>query len=367
MFVLKRIIKNVVVFLGCLFAIFILGFIVVNVGLEISESLNDENNKWREISSLEVRVYTENEEGIYYIKYPYSYYKVTQEGGGRCIRYEMTNALSDSEISEKDFNYLTGYIRELSDNSYTEKSKIAYEIMIEYYDSRYSDLKYEHIIGYDEFPQGWNRFIKTVNKVCGDKYLTSKGDIVELTPQLLTEWFGVTDADVQGGMLQDVIDYNNLNMSSITQDFSMHGAIEAYHISNKADLLAPYIPTEYTIVDSTDEEYELFIQELLASDADNMWVEKGSSQINLRYFYSEVTGQSFYLGQTSKLDPGDILYIDYYNCYKMDFGIIYSSPFVDGGPIDLVDFVYSPCGKYVFAYRTCPDLIYDFLEIEINE
>lgn len=41
--------------------------------------------------------------------------------------------------------------------------------------------------GWDEFPEDWGEFIDYMNGLCGGEYLRSEGEVVEVTPELLTE------------------------------------------------------------------------------------------------------------------------------------------------------------------------------------
>lgn len=47
------------------------------------------------------------------------------------------------------------------------------------------------------------------------------------------------------------------------------------------------------------------------------------------------------------------------------YGGLYGHIYISGSTMEIeMDFVYSPCGKYVFAAKEFPEEVFDFLEIE---
>lgn len=322
------------------------------------------------IHSLQVRTFVENDQGIYHVKYPGSYYVVTDEGGGRCISYDLENAISPAEMSVKDYNYIVNYIEKLPDSfesykeakEYSDELNIVYDINLEYV-TEDGELKEVSLYGYNVFPAGWNRFIDRVNKISGDDYLPGKGEVFLFSDELLTEWFGVTDDDVREGTLQDVIDYRLLDRYDITQNFSMQEYIEVYNVSVHEDWLEPYYPYEIVETESTEEEYDAFVNDLLERIDDPAWVELSSDKSGLRYFENVETGQCFYIGRTADFDKMELTE-PYSEEYPL-WGLVWAYVNVGGSRMSIeMNFVYSPCGKYIFAAKEYPEAIFDFLEIE---
>ena len=318
------------------------------------------------ILDLHVRTFVENDAGIYHVRYPNTYYIVTDEGGGKCTSYNLDNTIDKFEMSKKDYNYIVNYVESLPDlmesvqsGKYEPGDELysTYYIMINYY-TEDGELKEKTIMGYNEFPMGWNRFIDRVNKICGDEYLPGKGKVVRFSDALLTEWFGVTEDDVREGTLQDVIDYSLLDIYDITQNFSMQGYIEDYNVSVHEEWLEPYMAYELKEVESTEEEYNTFVNDMLERIDNPAWIETRSIKTGLRYFENIETGQYFYIGRTVDFEQMELVepYAEGY-----PYGIVWA--YTSFGTIDMY-FVYSPCGKYIFACKECPEAIFDFLEIE---
>lgn len=322
------------------------------------------------IHSMNVWSLAENDEGIYHVNYPSVYYEITEEGGGRCIAYNLDTAISPSEMSVKDYNYFVNYIENLPDTfesvsqakEHTDELYSTYFVSLEYV-TEDGELKEISMMGYNNYPAGWSRFIDRVNKVCGDDYLTDKGKAIKFSDALLTEWFGVTDDDVKEGTLQDVIDYRLLDIYDITKTFSMQQYIEAYNVSVHEDWLEPYLPYEIVETESTEDEYDIFVKDLLERIDDPAWVELTSNKSGLRYFENVETGQCFFIGRTADFDKMELT-----EPYSEDYplwGLVWSYIYISGSTMEIeMDFVYSPCGKYVFAAKEFPEEVFDFLEIE---
>ena len=118
-------------------------------------------------------------------------------------------------------------------------------------------------LGYDTFPEGFEEFIEKCNEIAGGNYLTTGESLQELSPEFLTEVFGVTDEDVKGGNLQDVIDTLELNMYEVTRVFSMREKLDAYYATTKEEELAPFRPVElYEEASSEEEVIGLYDKEL---------------------------------------------------------------------------------------------------------
>lgn len=351
-----------------LLAILVVGYVFVN---NLMGGYATCGNEAGYIQSLQVWSFAENDEGIYHVTYPAVYYDITEEGGGRCIAYNLENVIMPSEMSVKDYNYLVNYIEKLSDmndsilgtTKYSDDLYLTYYVSLEYV-TEDGELKELYTMGYNRFPMGWNRFVNRVNKICGDDYLTGRGKEVRFSDALLTEWFGVTDDDVREGTLQDVIDYRLLDLIDVTKTFSMQEYIEAYNVSVHEDWLEPYFPYEIMETESTEEEYNVFVNDLLERIDNPDWVEMSSNKPGLRYFENTETGQCFYIGRTADFDKMELT-----EPYSEDYplwGLVWAR--IDVGSLGVMtmdmNFVYSPCGKYIFAANEFPEEIFDFLEIE---
>ncbi len=346
----------------------IVSFFVINLALGAYTTCDSGKGY---IQSLNVWSLAENEERIYHVNYPAVYYEITDEGGGRCISYQLESAVSPFDMSVKDLNYFVNYVENLPDTfesisqakEHTDDLYSTYFVALEYV-TKDGEIKNISVMGYNNYPTGWNRFIDRVNKVSGDDYLTAKGGRVDFSDELLTEWFGVTDDDVREGTLQDVIDYRLLDIYDVTKTFSMQEYIEVYNVSVHEDWLEPFYPYEIVETESTEDEYDIFVEDLLERIDDPAWVELESNKSGLRYFENTETGQCFFIGRTADFDKMELTepYSEEYPLWGLVWSRIETTSI--GTMTMEMDFVYSPCGKYIFAAKEFPEEVFVFLEID---
>ena len=188
---------------------------------------------------------------------------------------------------------------------------------------------------------------------------------MEVTPQLLTDLYGVTDDDVRGGTLQDFIEHNEYNMVDLTDHvLYMENELRDYYADMKETLIAPYRPYEIESVESTEEEYDAFMEDFLGR-LDGEWEERESGQNYLRFYINTQNGDEFYIGKTSDLEnmwlspPADE--DDYYRI-ELDAHMeemIFSS-----------DFFYSPDKKFIMVnslgggVEDATDIVLEFVGVE---
>lgn len=141
-----------------------------------------------QIYQLEVYNAIESSSDIYHLKYPHYYYMIDDETA-KCSIYDFDNVTARENLSEEDYIYLTEYIMNLEDETPDRDDVKAYRIYLHYYDENGEEHS-KSVFGYNDFPEGWSEFITRVNKICGGDYLSSTGDIVEVTPEFLTDKFG---------------------------------------------------------------------------------------------------------------------------------------------------------------------------------
>lgn len=348
--------------------IFVMTCVVVLAGCALSGE--NKSNKDKSIKkdgpknllySLEVWSLVENDMDIYHMRWPGDYYVFSKEDGGRCKLFDLENAKERGEITPEELNYFVEYVSNLQPEPWQEGSVHSYRIALFYYDENGED-RHVSVWGYDTFPEGFEEFIGKCNEIAGGNYLSTGDEVQELSPEFLTEVFGVTDADVRDGSLQDVIDTMDLNMYEITRVFYMKDALDAYYASTKEEEIAPYRPVELYQEQSTAKEYDAFVTAYL-EQLGGGYTEADSGQNCLRYFRNGEEDRYFYLGRTMDLEEMNV-----------------QRPGEEGKPYSLVldahmegmvfsmDFVYSSDKKFMLLYdQNDPDIILPFIELKLEE
>lgn len=259
------------------------------------------NTIW--LQTLEIYSAAANPDHIYHVAYPYGYYAITsdRDGSRATRRFDLTAHISTAELAQEEgsFQYFIEYVKGLPEDQ--EGKELSYCIRCRYTDE---EGKEENIYrrGYDTFPEGWDGFMEQYNRICGGEYLSVGDQIQTVTPEFLTEAFGVTDADVREGVLQDVIDTQMLDMVKVSGLFQIRDALTGYYASVKEPLIEPHRPRELISVESTQEEYDAFLASFFARLNGCVVEEVDSDQDYLRYFYLPDTGTHFYTAQTGDLD-----------------------------------------------------------------
>lgn len=295
------------------------------------------------LKSLEVYSNAVNSERIYHVAYPYRFYAFETDINGSVSTqtYDLIDHRRGEELSEEELRYFIDYVKGLPENQKGES--LSYFIICRYRDE---EGKEESVyrMGYDTFPEEWDEFLNQYNKLCGGEYLFSGEQIQTVTPEFLTEVFGVTDEDVREGTLQDVIDVQKLDMTDVTSFFfRMEGEIDGYYGAIKEPLIEPHRPRELIQVESTQEEYDAFLESFFGKISDGQVEEVDSDQDYFRYFYTQDTGKSFYTARTSDLDklPAGKRDLDEYYFFELDAHM--------EDMIMLEDFIYSADRKFILV------------------
>lgn len=249
---------------------------------------------------LEVWSFAENDLHAYHLRWPHDYYAFSKEDGGKCMLLDLENAKERSQVTPEEYTYFVEYVNSLPKENRQEDSVPVYRIILNYYDEN-GEKQYKGIIGYDTFPEGWEEFVQKCNKISGGEYLATGESVQQVTPEFLTEVFGVTDDDVRDGTLQDVINTQQLDMFDVTNPFKMSDKLNVYYVSTKETQIAPFRPFELQEKESTEEEYNAFIKAYLEAPGMEGYAETESDQDYLRYFRDEEAGRYFYIGRSADL------------------------------------------------------------------
>lgn len=308
-----------------------------------------------QINRIEVCSAVKNDDRIYHVEYPYYYYAFSTD---KCSMYDLDQHIECEDLSREQVQYFIDYISSLPDFSDQENGEnISFYIFLTYEDENGESINI-YRRGYDTFPDGWEDFIDRYNEILGEEFLTGNGEVQIVTPEFLTDVFDVTDEDVREGTLQDVIDVLELDIKKITDLFYMDDALDGYYAAIKEDEIEPYRPKELVSVESTQEEYDEFIEKYLDAVGLDLSAEIKSDQDYFRRFYVPDTNQYFYTARTGDMDKLPVVEMDG-EYYVMD---------LDAHMEDMtcrVDFVYSADKKYILI-PACndPDMILPFLELK---
>lgn len=294
-----------------------------------------------QIHTLEVWSAAENDEWIYHVNYPHFYYGFNNVDMGETTHYDMEQAIPVEEVSGETFAYLRDYILGLEDETAGEDSVFAYRIILYYYDVS-GEYQRVYVDGYDDFPEGFDLFVDQVNEICGAPYLTGGGKLQEVTPEFLTQIWGVTDDDVPGGTLEELIAQEEMDMKSLTEAFSLRMKLDAFYAQQKAPVIDPYRATEIRETGSTQDEYDAFVaafrQRLAEIGYDlNESADKVQDQDHMvRYnneFYIARSADLKHMSLDEPTGEGD--------CYRIEL-----DAHMEGMTMS-VDFIYSRDGKFI--------------------
>lgn len=323
-----------------------------------------EEKQWDiRIRTIEVVSAVENEDHIYQVEYPYTYIAFNKEEK-RNERIDMLGVKDRDELTKEDTEYIMDYVRSLPEDTDPDRENVSFRIWLVYLDEN-NEQQYLSAWGWDEFPEDWSEFIDYMNGLCGREYLCSEGEVVEVTPELLTDLYGVTDEDVREGTLEDFIEYKDLDIVDITNHvFYMENELRDYYADMKETLIAPYRPYEIESVESTEEEYDAFMEDFLGR-LDGEWEERESGQNYLRYYVNTENGDDFYIGKTIDLENMNLEHPADEEGY---YGIALDAHME--GMVFGMDFFYSPDKKFIMVNllgageEDSTDVVLEFVGVE---
>lgn len=267
-----------------------------------SEPVTEKKEEPRDIRirTIEVVSAVENEDHIYQVEYPYNYIAFNK-AEMKNERIDLLGAKDRDELTKEDTEYIMNYVKSLPEDTDADRENISFRIWLVYLDEN-NEQQYLSAWGWDDFPEDWGEFIDYMNGLCGGEYLRSEGEVVEVTSQLLTELYGVTDEDVRIGTLEDYIKAEDLDIVDITEHvFYVEDELRDYYADIKEPLLAEHRPYEIESVESTEDEYDAFMADFLGR-LEGDWQEYDSDQNNLRYYVNTENGDDFYIGKTTDLE-----------------------------------------------------------------
>lgn len=326
------------------YIISLLAVIVILAGCGKQKPGTEKENGTGEIRITDIDVISavDNDDHLYRVNYPHTYVGFDSEWR-KNVRIDFSAAKDRESLTQEDVSYVMDYVSSIPENNNPDGKNIAYFVWVKYEDENGED-QYLARRGRDVFPEGWGEFVDYMNGLCGGEYLLSEGEVVEVTPALLTELFGVTDEDVRIGTLEDFIRDEEINVLSITGHvFRMDEELVVYYKHLKEPLIAPYRPYTLESMESTEEEYGAFMEAFLER-LEGDWEEVESDQQNLREYVSQEYRTSFYMGKTTDLSQMDFEEPRYEDDY---YRINLSAHMED--MVCSCDFIYSTDKKFFFV------------------
>ncbi len=340
--------------LGALVLAFLTAVILLIYAGSTWLSESNSGNEDIKIRSLEVYSAAENDAQIYHANYPYYFYAFTADGEKykKSGLFNLNEPVRNASLSQDDIRYFIEYISALSEDGSQEGNNISYYVRLHYTDESGEDV-YLYDRGYDTFPNGWEEFIDHYNQILGGEYLAGSGEVVAITPEFLTETFGVSDEDVRSGTLQDVIDTMELDLLECTGLFYIDEMLDGYYVKVNEEAMEPYRPKELISKESTLEEYDAFVEKYLEVLGWDPSMEMDSGQDGFRYFYNKDI--AFYIARTADMDMLPIVEGNNGSYYTMELDAHME------GMTMCMDFYYNGDYKYlIIPSAVDPDMILAF-------
>lgn len=287
---------------------------------------------------------TDAPDGVYFKTLECS---LSGENGIKATQEQMEYIVSFVDSIEvpsyaKDIDKSDGCYSELSDiHTYLGRLKISFYSVKSDGDSRYKVIE-RHL--FDEYPEGFDEFIKLINELDGNEPIIL-GEPLTVTSDLVKNVMGYTDDMVADGTIEDVLSKYPVDSYHLMNAYYN----DAYLLVNTEVHMEEIfwywpmfrvLPTEIKNVQSTEEEYQAYVEAVAkAFGADP----------------SEIT--DFRLGGKFIPSQNVIVYqsCDIYEALEYSDTIPYHlvlHEYLDGGELDKNEryqIFYSPDGKFVIA------------------
>ncbi len=236
----------------------------------LSSKINEAN---KHIEQIIVYTAEKNPENIFEISWP---------NKGYYTQYDTChNFVNRGELTKADEKFIKKFVNNLPyTNSYSEYDDYLAEITI-IYDS---GVKIESRTIYKDYPEDFDKFADIINRLCGgDKtYLRYDKNIQEVTPEYFTSRTRLSDANIYGGTVQEMIDLFDVNMYLMNNETNYFFETKAERFS-----LVKMLPFNIEQVPSSDEEAYAYACEVASlMDADASVVKKHKAPYENVEFYS---------------------------------------------------------------------------------
>ncbi len=226
---------------------------------------------------------TENEEGVWRVSWPRVYVELRNSTSvfHDYVKDSPGKALED--LSQEELEYFMDYIDSYEEPDFLDGKVIGKLDMKDYeghvylgsvsYDYEDSQGRRTRTIDiFDEFPEGYDEFVKAFNDVCEDEYIVL-GDPIEMSADYYKRMTFFTDAMVDGGTIEDFLSVFPTDVYHIMNDYNEAEAQSA--MENFQDYyFYKYFPKEIEKADSTEEElreYTVNLMSYLGIDPSNIY------------------------------------------------------------------------------------------------
>ena len=266
------------------------------------------SSKTLQISKINILSAEENPDNIWEIAWPDEY-----QSGGTSINFGS----ECKEISKEDRDFLLTYCNTHED---TYDGDFLCSISISTIDDKHHSGQHLYVCG--EYPEDFEEFVIVINRVCGgDKeYLSANKKIKEITPEYVTEITGITDDDVNGGTVSELIDHLGISDISTLSIYLKNSYINKIASKYKLCRLLEY---KIISVQSTDDEWLEYSQKLAEKLGVNGEIIKGKAPYEDQEWYEikDSNGteiriyRTYGLGSFISQYPG--MLDSYYQSYKI--------------------------------------------------
>ena len=259
--------------------------------------LSSDTLKINEISIVTAEV---SEDYLWKIDWPKNYYTGTQS-------HIFKNGFK--AITEDDRNFILQYLSE-HDNMSPANGPFLCDIQVSTVDGNvHSGLS---LSVYGQYPEGFDEFAAVINRICGDDrvYLPTNGNFQEITSEYFTAITGITDDDVAGGTVAEMVEHCHL-VDPVTLYFSSQYELSKYAKNFETCKMLEYYAKSSP---STDEECFAYAEKLAAElgitdeitkehsiNEDQEWYEiQGFNGANVRVYRAETVTDDMYVETLSQ-------------------------------------------------------------------
>lgn len=316
--------------------------------------------------SIEIINATDAPNGVYFKSFECS---LDGEKGIKATQEQMDYILSYTQnIQEpsymKDIRYYDKYNTEIFDeHAYLGRVLITYCLVNN--DGERSYYHYADRQLFDEYPEGYEDFIKLMNELDSDEEIIL-GNPLTVTPELFKTITGYTDDLVEDGTIEEVLQKYPVDIYHL-MDFRYKGFIEVNTEVSMEEIfwywpMFRVLPTEIKNMQSTEAEYQAYVDEVA-----KVFGADPSEIIDYRYGGKLIPSPNIVVYQSCDIFE-EMEYSD-----TMPLHLVHHC-YLDGGELDKDEryaIFYSSDGKFVIAIaRGCLEKSYysDCLEAyELNE
>lgn len=281
---------------------------------------------------------------------------------------EDSNGLT--QITREQRDYLVSYILQLEEPAFVNNSRdprylypdeteghtYIGQIFISYSAKETSDgpttFSYGDTIDiFDAFPEGYEEFINALNEADGGEPIML-GEPMVMSGELITKVTGITDEDVEGGTIDDVLNFYYIDTYSLMNCYRDDDYAAYYIRDNEVTLngvcyfwpLYRALPWEQTVVESTEDELQAYAEKVAEALG-----EDPASITDATYGGKLIPGQNVRVFQTCNFPIG----YSYSETYPYH---LVAHHYYDGGELDKDErytMFLSPDGKFGIAMNGC--------------